>query len=182
MSAMASQITSLTIVYSSLYSGADHRKHQSSASLAFVRRIHRSPVNSPHKWPVARKLFPFQWWRHHAPSVAPLTNLSFPSGSNLLFSIGVPVTWFGQQSAQKYKNWRVRCSWRHLKQCPHVFCWYPVLAGIWRERSSRVTPSNHDLKPHADEQVNGYSSSVCYSHQTRIPGPVVINPLGSELL
>ena len=41
MSAMASQITSLTIVYSAVYSGVDQRKHQSSASLAFVRGIHR---------------------------------------------------------------------------------------------------------------------------------------------
>ena len=57
--AMASQITRLTIVYSTVYSGADHRKHQSSASLAFVRGIHRRPVNSPHKWPVTRKSFPF---------------------------------------------------------------------------------------------------------------------------
>ena len=57
MSAMASQINSLTIVYSSLYSGADQRKHQSSASLAFDRRIHRWPENSPHKGPVTRKIF-----------------------------------------------------------------------------------------------------------------------------
>ena len=57
MSAMASQITSLTIVYSTIYSFADQRKHQSSASLAFVRRIHRWPVNSPHKGPVTRKCF-----------------------------------------------------------------------------------------------------------------------------
>ena len=35
------------------------RKHQSSASLAFVREIHRGPVNFPHKWPVTRKMFPF---------------------------------------------------------------------------------------------------------------------------
>ena len=49
MSAMASQITSLTIVYSIVYSRADQRKHQSSASQAFVRGIHRWPVNSPHK-------------------------------------------------------------------------------------------------------------------------------------
>ena len=51
MSVMVSQITSLTIVYSPVYSGADqrkHRKHQSSASLAFVWGIHRGPVNSPH--------------------------------------------------------------------------------------------------------------------------------------
>ena len=59
MGAMASQITSLTIVYSAVYSGADQRKHQSSASLTFVRGIHRWPVNSPHKGPVMRKVFPF---------------------------------------------------------------------------------------------------------------------------
>ena len=59
MSPMASQITSLGIVYSTIYSGADQRKHQSSAWLAFVRRIHREPVNSPHKRPVTWKMFPF---------------------------------------------------------------------------------------------------------------------------
>ena len=74
MGAMASQITSLTIVYSTFYSGADQRKHQtcyvygeikllkkhqSSASLAFVLGIHRWPVNSPHRWPVTRKMFSF---------------------------------------------------------------------------------------------------------------------------
>ena len=59
MGTMASQITSLTIVYSTVYSGADQRKHQSSASLAFVWGIRRGPVNSPHKWPVTRKMFPF---------------------------------------------------------------------------------------------------------------------------
>ena len=57
MSSMASQITSLTIIYSTVYSGTDQRKHQSSASLAFVWGIHRGPVNSPHKWPVTRKCF-----------------------------------------------------------------------------------------------------------------------------
>ena len=56
MGAIASQITSLTIVYSTVYSGADQSKHQSSASLAFVWGIHRG---SPHKWPVTRKMFPF---------------------------------------------------------------------------------------------------------------------------
>ena len=57
--AMASEITSLTTVYSTVYSGADQRKHQSSASLAFVGGIHHSPVYSPHKWPVTPKMFPF---------------------------------------------------------------------------------------------------------------------------
>ena len=59
MGAIASLITSLTIVCSTVDSDADQRKHQSSASLAFVQGIHRGPVNSTHKWPVTRKMFPF---------------------------------------------------------------------------------------------------------------------------
>ena len=59
MSTIASQITSLTIVYSTVYSGADQSQHQSPASLAFVWGIHPGPVNSPHKLPVTRKMFPF---------------------------------------------------------------------------------------------------------------------------
>ena len=59
MGAMAFQITSLTIVYSTIYSGVDQIKYQSSALLDFVRGIHRWPVNSPHKVPVTRKMFPF---------------------------------------------------------------------------------------------------------------------------
>ena len=59
MSTMASQITGVSIVCSTVCSDADRRKHQSSASLAFMRRIHRWSVNSPHKRPVTRKMFPF---------------------------------------------------------------------------------------------------------------------------
>ena len=59
MGSMASQITSFTIVYSTVYSDADERKHQSSPSLAFEWGIHRGPVNSPHKWAVTRNMFPF---------------------------------------------------------------------------------------------------------------------------
>ena len=59
MGAMASRITSLTIVYSTVYSVADQSKHQRSASLAFAWGIHRGQVNSPHKWPVTRKMFLF---------------------------------------------------------------------------------------------------------------------------
>ena len=59
MGTMSSQITRLGIVYSSVYSVADQRKHQSSASLAFVRGIHQWLVNSPHKGPVTQKMFTF---------------------------------------------------------------------------------------------------------------------------
>ena len=57
MGAMAAPITSLTIVCSIVYSGADQRKHHRSAPLAFVRGIHRWPVSSPHKEPVTRRCF-----------------------------------------------------------------------------------------------------------------------------
>ena len=68
-SVMASPVDRLFVHYSDVMMGAgamasqitspDQRKHQSSASLTFVRGIHRWPVNSPHKWPVTRKMFPF---------------------------------------------------------------------------------------------------------------------------
>ena len=59
MGAMVSQITSIATVYSTVYSSADQRKYQSSASLAFVRGIDRWPVNSPHQSSGTRKIFPF---------------------------------------------------------------------------------------------------------------------------
>ena len=59
MRELASQITVVSIVCSTVCSGADQRKHQNSASLAFVRRIHRRPVDSPYKRSVTRKMFPF---------------------------------------------------------------------------------------------------------------------------
>ena len=62
MGAMAPQITSLTIVYSTVYSGAEQRKHQSSASLAFVLEIHQWPLNFLDKWPIAENVS--IWWRH----------------------------------------------------------------------------------------------------------------------
>ena len=74
MSAMASQITSPTIVYSTVYTGADQRKHKISAALAFERGIHRWPVNSPRKWPVTRKMVPFDdvimiYWQESIPLI-----------------------------------------------------------------------------------------------------------------
>ena len=87
MSAMASQISRLTIVYSTVYSGADQIKHQSPTSLAFVRGIHRWPVNSPHKAPVTRKMFPYG-------DVIMLPQLTFVtlSTSDILGLYNAPVT------------------------------------------------------------------------------------------
>ena len=88
MGTMASQITSLAIVFLTVYSGAD----QSSASLAFVRGIDRWPVNSLHKGPVTRGMLPYDdaimtrlcvfgslwlsddiWWRRSRSTLAQVT-------------------------------------------------------------------------------------------------------------
>ena len=63
MDVIASQITSLTIVYSTVYSSVDQRKCQSSASLAFVRRIHRSGEFPAQIASNAKNVS--IWWRHH---------------------------------------------------------------------------------------------------------------------
>ena len=62
MGAIASQITSLTIIYSIVYSDANQRKHQSSASLVFARGIHRGEVPAQMASNAENVSI---WWRHH---------------------------------------------------------------------------------------------------------------------
>ena len=85
MGAIVSQITSLTIIFSTVYLDTAQRKHQSSASLAFVWGIHRWPVNSPHKWPVTRKMFPFDDVIME-PVISQLTDNASPSLNELPFT------------------------------------------------------------------------------------------------
>ena len=95
MGAIASQISSLAIVYSAVYSGADQRKHPSFPSLAFVRGIHWWPVNSPHKWLITRKMFPFDdVITHRCICNNRLWNTSSRVSSNVVLkkSIEVPMT------------------------------------------------------------------------------------------
>ena len=67
-----------------LFNRADQRKHQSSESLAFVQGIHRGPVNSPHKWQVTRKLFPFDDVIMHC--IRPTTHVVSSATTWLIFS------------------------------------------------------------------------------------------------
>ena len=115
-------ITRLTIVYSTVYSDADQRKHQSSASLAFVRGIHRGPVNSPNKWSVTRKMFPF------GDVIMIWTNYSL-----LLFgSLG---TIFSCDQAALWMVQSVRLSVRpsvRLSVCQsHLFEYVPIILSSW---------------------------------------------------
>ena len=83
----------LTIVYSTVHSCADQRKYQSSSSLAFVWGTRRWPANSPHKWPVTRKMFPFDdvimkinklGWTAYSASNYGTVNLSYNSMHGLV--------------------------------------------------------------------------------------------------
>ena len=104
-SAMASQVTSLGIVYSIVYSGSNQRKYHSSASLAFVRGINRWPVNSPHKGPITRKKFHLMTSSWNCLGPLAIT-LHFPkadttgTGSTLGVVIAEPIqtTWFGARA------------------------------------------------------------------------------------
>ena len=92
MRAIASQIAGVLIVCSNFCSGADQRKHQNSAPLAFVRGIHRWPVDYPHWGRVTRKIFPFDdvimgWgWGHCALRYKLWSAISI-SYSNKLFAL-----------------------------------------------------------------------------------------------
>ena len=58
ISAMSSEIIGVSMLYPPACSAPDQRMYQSSASFAFVRVIHRCPVDSPHKGPITRKIIP----------------------------------------------------------------------------------------------------------------------------
>ena len=107
MNVMASLITSLTIFYPIVYPGEDQRKHQSSASLAFVRGIHQWPVNSPHKGPVTRKMFPFDdvvmHWTH---------STIFRSFSGRLYNL----------QCVRYGDTAVLHKAKFIPYCPVVLC------------------------------------------------------------
>ena len=80
MDAIASQITSLTIVDSIVYSDAVHRKHQSSSSLAFVQGIHRG------EFPAQMASYAENvsiWWRHH------VTRLYRECNARLMYKVTV---------------------------------------------------------------------------------------------
>ena len=125
MGEIASQITSLMIVYSTVYSDADQRKNQSSVSLAFVRGIHRGPVNSPHKWPVTRKIFQFDdvimefsTCNNHLcrnQVIVQCQQLSHCSNNDIL--IGTAVVMFKLRQGPYVKETQVKC---HFHQCVYL--------------------------------------------------------------
>ena len=145
MTMLASQITSLTVVYSIVYSGVIQRKHQSSASLAFLREIHRGPVNFPHKWPVTRKMFPFddvimtngQWYGRHR--YVP-TNGQWCGCHRCVLTNG---QWYGcHRTSLWYVTWTVKYLHDNAIKWKHFPRYWPFVRGIHR------SPVN---SPHKDQ-------------------------------
>ena len=131
MGAMVSQLTSLTIVYSTVYSCADQTKHQSSASLAFVGWIHRWLANSPHKWPVTRKMFPFDdvimWtkWRcifrfphnnSHAEGLVHYNDVTMSAMVSQITGVSIVYSTICLHTAP-CDSWRVSAN---IKDCPNL--------------------------------------------------------------
>ena len=104
LSAMASGITAVSIVYSIVCSGANQRKHQSSASLAFVWGIQWWPANSPQKRPSNAENISI-WWRHHD------TDVRLCSGPLYLFLTGhrTLLKYASSLYLQKYVSFTVHC-------------------------------------------------------------------------
>ena len=100
---MASQITGVSIVCSTVGSGGDQRKYQSSASLAFV--------DSPHKRPVTRKMFPFD----DVIMVVPIFNLPLSSrgvglGTISHMQLAMKLDFCcSVQLSMRYQNWLYFC-------------------------------------------------------------------------
>ena len=131
MGAIVSQITSLTIIYSVDYSGAYQSKHQSSASLTFVRGIHRGPVNSPHKWPVTRKMSPFddvimRYWHFEQYTI---THTAVNRVAQTLSNIGKKIK--PTKPLQWRHNERDGVSNHQPHQC--------ILNGLFRHRSTKTS-------------------------------------------
>ena len=119
-----SQITSLMIVYSIVCSGADQRKHQNSTSLAFLRGIHRWPVNSPHKGSLTRKMFPL--WRHHlewAASLSAETDNSWVPDENICWASTVVVN-LGPDRSNHIKH--LRKFWNLTAIYQNEACPFPI--------------------------------------------------------
>ena len=130
MGAITSQITSLTSVYSTAYSDADQRKHQSSASLAFVHGIHRGSVNSPHKWPVTQKMFPFDDVIMRCRWLASTlryydTGRDIPFNRVRLLFLNVSLVVMSSIHLSMTRSSHGRSDWFHEISQPFE-CWYPI--------------------------------------------------------
>ena len=159
MSAMASQITGVSTVCSAVCSYTDQRKYLSSAPLAFVRGIHRWPVNFPHKRASDLESVSI-WWRHHVPKnyffparwdrylVEPLRRPSI-SPNWLCCSQGLTALWILIKDTDMKTLYAITGWWGRLEMISfptgkntHKIVWFDV--ALWYYVFLYFSPGNHD--------------------------------------
>ena len=123
---------SIAIVYSTVYSGWDQRKYQSSVSLAFVRGIHRSPVNSPHKGPVTRKMFSFD------DVIIDIYNLHF-----LIKPTSVQL-WWHMVRHNKFRN--ILAKLMHVLYCVRIYSALSIYHGYFSLYNSWKAPHSSPVR------------------------------------
>ena len=152
MGAVTSQISSLTIAYSTVYSGTDQRKHQSSASLAFERGIHRWAVNSLHKGTVTRKSI------HLVTSSWTITHCLGLGHETMVCAVCVSVfLWRKMDDVDCLKKWR----------------------NPWRKNTMfSVTP--HPVRNVLNIRVILFSIRLCFWARQILTCPLVTGPMFSS--
>ena len=122
-------------VNSTVYSDADRGKHQNSASLAFVRGIHRGPVNSPRKWPVTRKMFPFD--------DVIMFRVASPHSYDYFSASEVTLEVYYQEILYSNRNTlRPRLNGRHFTDKTHSKAFLNEDNGIWIKISLMFLPKD----------------------------------------
>ena len=157
MDMMASEITSLTFVYSTVCSGTDQRKHRNSASLAFVRGINRWLVNSLHKGSGTRKMSPFDGVIMHSLALSHWYHVSV-AGDVLMCST---------------MNFRQRMAWLAVSLYLGATCW--IMYYIFEISDSyNVFALDHVDKFHKPSESGAQSWSLwtLFQHVMDIPLPV----------
>ena len=144
MSERASQITTIiTIVYSIVYSDVDQRKHQSSASLAIVRGIHREPAQMAS---YAENVS--IWWRHHERSKEYLPPSTSDCSTRATSCVVLPtlfsaMKWYDRKCCRK-----TRLKWRVISRFIVVALWIYSYSIKWLYRGGHEALSRYLLYRH----------------------------------
>ena len=159
MTMLASQITSLPVVCSIVYSDVNQRKHQSSASLAFVREIHRGPVNFPHKWPVTRKMFPFD---------DVIMSIQYPNQlGEMSYSVTV-VSCKKKHHTQLYQmqTYDVRNTPRDVNFCTGICTFDPPPPPPKKKKKKKTTKKNNNPPPPKPPQKKPTTHTITHKQKT----------------
>ena len=164
MGAMESQIISITIVYSTVYSGADQRKHQSSASLALGGEF------TGDRWIPAQMASNAEsvsiWWRHHGPKFVifkSISNVDISSTSCEIALMWIPpqiarFTWptWGPPGSCRPQVSPMLAPWTLLSGTrPHSWYnqhWCRLGLGVVRQQAKVHSNLCHHMAPHGHNE------------------------------